>query len=158
MVCCERVPVTLIICKIKWTNDPIIDAQGKNSQKAQGIPRRSNCKICIGWLIDLSRITLQWATLLAEAFPLCFSALYCEQPKPRREWQYNAEKHKGQASASRVQWTNIKTWGLGKRGQFHTNHFIKGMRERSIVNNFCKLLLIDESISDQFSLDFPFIA
>ena len=25
-----------------------------------------------------------------------------EQPKPRREWQYNAEKHKGKASASRV--------------------------------------------------------
>ena len=70
-------------------------------------------------------------TLLAEAFPLCFSALYChsfrgfgcsrfvlvvsvprkktettktkrEQPKPRREWQYNAEKHKGKASANRV--------------------------------------------------------
>ena len=80
-------------------------------------------------------------TLLAEAFPLCFSALYyhslcgfgcsrfvlvvsvprkrlavCrglflgtettktkrEQSKPRREWQYNAEKHKGKASASRV--------------------------------------------------------
>ena len=59
--------------------------------------------------------------LLAEAFPLCFSALYChslrgfgcsrfvlvvsvqrEQPKPRRECQYNAEKHKGKASASKV--------------------------------------------------------
>ena len=25
-----------------------------------------------------------------------------EQPKQRREWQYNAEKHKGKASASRV--------------------------------------------------------
>ena len=25
-----------------------------------------------------------------------------EQPKPRREWQYNAEKYKGKASASRV--------------------------------------------------------
>ena len=25
-----------------------------------------------------------------------------EQPKPRREWQYNAEKHKGKTSASRV--------------------------------------------------------
>ena len=71
-------------------------------------------------------------TLLAEAFPLCFSVLYChclrgfgcsrfvlvvsvprkrplqtaekkhEQPKQRREWQYNAEKCKGKASASRV--------------------------------------------------------
>ena len=26
-----------------------------------------------------------------------------EQPKPPREWQYNAEKHKGKASASRVE-------------------------------------------------------
>ena len=25
-----------------------------------------------------------------------------EQPKQRREWQYNAEKHKGKASARRV--------------------------------------------------------
>ena len=25
-----------------------------------------------------------------------------KQPKPRREWQYNAEKHRGKASASRV--------------------------------------------------------
>ena len=25
-----------------------------------------------------------------------------EQPKPRREWQYNVEKHKGKAFASRV--------------------------------------------------------
>ena len=25
-----------------------------------------------------------------------------EQPKQRREWQYNVEKHKGKASASRV--------------------------------------------------------
>ena len=54
-------------------------------------------------------------TLLAEAFPLCFSALYCHSLRgfgcsrfflvvsvPRREWQYNAEKHNGKASASRV--------------------------------------------------------
>ena len=58
-------------------------------------------------------------TLLAEAFPLCFSALYCHslrcfgclrfvlvvsvpRKRPQREWQYNAEKHKGKASASRV--------------------------------------------------------
>ena len=31
-----------------------------------------------------------------------------EQPKQRREWQYNAEKHKGKASASRVLSTFIK--------------------------------------------------
>lgn len=48
MVCCERIPVTLSIYKIKGTNDPIIDAKGKNSRKAQGIPRRRNCKIFIG--------------------------------------------------------------------------------------------------------------
>ena len=68
-------------------------------------------------------MAIEIPTLLAEAFPLCFSALYChslrgfgcsrfvlvettktkrEQPKERREWQYNAEKHKGKASASRV--------------------------------------------------------
>ena len=31
-----------------------------------------------------------------------------EQPKPRREWQYNAEKHKGKASASRVLFLDSK--------------------------------------------------
>ena len=30
-----------------------------------------------------------------------------EQPKPRREWQYNAEKHKGKASASRVVYISL---------------------------------------------------
>ena len=37
-----------------------------------------------------------------------------EQPKPRREWQYNAEKHKGKASASRVEACvqEIDTWML----------------------------------------------
>ena len=40
--------------------------------------------------------------LLAFCFG-CFCAEESrEQPKPRREWQYNAEKHKGKASASRV--------------------------------------------------------
>ena len=46
--------------------------------------------------------------LLAFCFG-CFSFLGTEttktkreQPKPRREWQYNAEKHRGKASASRV--------------------------------------------------------
>lgn len=49
MVCCERKPVTLInIYKIKWT---IMEAKRKNFREAEGIPRRRNCKVCIGWLI-----------------------------------------------------------------------------------------------------------
>ena len=44
-----------------------------------------------------------------------------EQPKPRREWQYNAEKHKGKASASRVDISGSKSelserWRVWLRG------------------------------------------
>ena len=35
-----------------------------------------------------------------------------EQPKPPREWQYNAEKHKGKASASRVR-------SIGRKSRKH---------------------------------------
>ena len=122
--------------------------EGNQQTQSQGATKQAMIYICGGkkkstlksHLLSESRrsfdyLTAQRAghTLLAEAFPLCFSALYChslrgfgcsrfvlavsgflgtettktkrEQPKPRREWQYNAEKHKGKASAGRVSWT-----------------------------------------------------
>ena len=39
---------------------------------------------------------------LSVVLPFSTTKTKREQPKPRREWQYNAEKHKGKASASRV--------------------------------------------------------
>ena len=43
-----------------------------------------------------------------------------EQPKPRREWQHNAEKHKGKASASRVRTVvrRLREFGLSCRAVY----------------------------------------
>ena len=48
-----------------------------------------------------------------------------KQPKPRREWQYNAEKHKGKASASRVNHNRKLQVKSGNCNYYKYSFFVK---------------------------------
>ena len=72
--------------------------------------------------------------LSAEVFP--------RQPKLRREWQYNAAKHKGKASASRV--INIKLVPLKPSSYRHQRDTPKSQN--------CHDVFIDQAFRDNCQL------